>query len=91
MINAKPQLNGNPEKDFMDAALKLSQAIGQVEAALQNINANVFHGRNYQHIPEWQEAAARGGDDTQMKFAYEAVSKLQYLAKQIADKALEDA
>lgn len=89
MINATPNLNGNSDKDFMDAALKLSQAVTAVEEALANIQSNVFHGRNYQTIPEWQQRAARGGDDKQMEYARKDVERLYGLAKQIANKVME--
>lgn len=91
MINATPNLNGNSEKDFFDAALQLSQAVTAVEEALANIRSNVFHGRNYQTIPEWQHRAALGGDDAQMEYASKAVQTLHGLAKQIAAKALNPA
>ena len=91
MINATPNLNGNSEKDFFEAAAQLSQAVTAVEEALANIRANVFHGRNYQTIPDWQQRAARGGDDKQMEYAEKDVQRLYGLAKQIANKALADA
>lgn len=91
MINATPNLNGNSEKDFFEAAAQLSQAVTAVEEALANIRANVFHGRNYQTIPEWQQRSARGGDDMQMEQAQKDARSLYALAKQIADKALADA
>jgi hypothetical protein len=91
MINAKPNLNGNSEKDFFDAALKLSQAITQVEEALGNMRANVFHGRNYQHITVWQMNSARAGDDSQQAHAARAVATLQSFAWTVANKAMESA
>jgi hypothetical protein len=95
MINAKPQLNGNSEKDFFDAALALSRATSEVEEALGGIRANVFHGRNYQAQDagwtDFQQNSARKGDAMQMENALKAVRELQAFAKAIADKALADA
>ena len=91
MINARPNMNGNSEKDFFDAAVKLSEAIGAVEEALANIQSNVLHGRNYQTIPDWQQNSALGGDDAQMKHARKQVSELQYFAQQVANRAMSDA
>lgn len=48
MINARPNLNGNTPKDFNQRALRLSKALATVEAELQEIGAEVCHGRNYQ-------------------------------------------
>lgn len=91
MINATPNMNGNSEKDFVEAAVRLSQAVTAVEEALANIRSNVFHGRNYQTIPDWQHRAARSGDDLQMEYAQKDAQRLHALAKQIMDKALADA
>lgn len=89
MINAKPNLNGNTERDFFDAALQLSKAVTQVEEALGNMRANVFHGRNYQHIEDWQEKSARAGDDLQQAHAARAVATLQHFAQTVANKAMK--
>ena len=88
-INARPNLNGNSEKDFFDAALQLSQAITAVEEALGNMRANVFHGRNYQHASD--DPYARHGDDTLVANATRGVATLQDLAQKVANRALESA
>ena len=83
MINARANLNGNSTKDFTNAALRLSKALAEVDEALANVRANVFHGRNYQTVPEHQRVSARAGDDLQMKIAQDNVNDVLFLAKQI--------
>lgn len=86
MINARPNLNGNTSADFYQTAMNLELALDVVDKALADARGNVFHGRNYQTIPEWQQRSARSGDDLQMEYAYEAVKNLRYLATQIKDR-----
>ena len=88
MINARPNLNGNSAKDFADAASQLNAMLDLVEDALKCVQSNVFHGRNYQTIPDWQQRSARAGDDVQMKAAWKNLSELRYLYQQIAARAL---
>ena len=90
MINASPNLNGNSTKDFTDAASELTDALNLVEEALGKIRSNVLHGRNYQHIPEWQIRSARAGDDSQQANAARAVATLKSFRNEIMAKALTD-
>lgn len=56
-INARPQLNGNTVEDFTAAFYALTAAEKAVAEAIQSLTLNVFHGRNYQHLPvdlSWQ-------------------------------------
>lgn len=48
MVNARPNLNGNTPKDFNQRALRLSKALATLEAEINEIAAEVCHGRNYQ-------------------------------------------
>lgn len=50
MINATPNLNGNTDEDFHNAAQKLHDAAMCVEAALITVRTHVLHSRNYQTL-----------------------------------------
>lgn len=89
MINASPNLNGNSAKDFADAALELDAALDLVEKALGKIRANVFHGRNYQHISVWQMESARTGDDLQQTHAVKSLDELKRFKQAVLSKAIE--
>ena len=50
-IGARPNMNGNSEKDFIEAYFAMTKAIRGVESASSKMHQNVLHGRNYQHLP----------------------------------------
>jgi hypothetical protein len=61
MLHAHPQLNGNEPRDFMAAAIAMQTCRDQLSTALQVLNTNVLHGRNYQHIDEPRHATQLDG------------------------------
>jgi hypothetical protein len=61
-INARPNLNGNSGEDFKKAAIRLNQAMPDLDLALGVLVRDVFHPRNYQHL-EQPEARLRLADD----------------------------
>jgi hypothetical protein len=61
-MNAKAHINGNSPRDFVLAQEKLADAINQMQDALRTVRVDLFHGRNYQHLPEEARFDARQED-----------------------------
>ena len=54
-IHARPNLNGNTRTDFVEAYMSLTKAKDALDAFYRTLNANVLHGRNYQHLSDSDE------------------------------------
>lgn len=79
-IHARPNLNGNSPKDFVDQALELKQTLHALDKQLTDLQSSVFHGRNYQTFSAALAHDYRTEDLARLEAAYRHTGELLKLA-----------
>ena len=87
MIYARPNMNGNSRQHFLAAATSLNKAANAAERAMHDLQMDVFHGRNYQTVPEVDQERARVNDDKLVAEAYQSIQNLKDLYEQVLRRA----
>jgi hypothetical protein len=81
MINARPHRNGSTPDHFKSASRDLMTAGAALLEAHRSLVLDVFHGRNYQHLPPVDQDGER---DLDMRL----LTQLQQANKLIEDLAI---
>ena len=87
MIHAKPQLNGNTVEHFSEAYKSLTAAEKAIRAAIIDVQMNVLHGRNYQHLDATSDASLeylRREDDKALDNLRRSITDIEKLKIDIA-------
>ena len=87
-INARPGPNSNDKREFCAAALGLQEAINQTAMALNNIRAEIMHGRNYQHCHETDWRQARQWDLDRLEKKLKHLDALREFVFEVAEPGL---
>lgn len=77
IIKARPGRNSSPPHHFTAAAYALLADARRLEETIQHHLPEIFHGRNYQHLPEGEQLAERQRDIQQMLDLRRAATSLR--------------
>lgn len=78
-VRAKPGINGNSADDFEGHARAIFDSVADLEAVLRSA-MEVFHGRNYQHLPGAEAMSARNQDVAKMHHVFKWLEEVKGLA-----------
>lgn len=85
-VQAEPHRNGNTVNDFECAGIKLIEAADELSDAICEIRAEIFHGRNYQHLDGAINVIAQEEDKRLIRRLQEYEGDMRAIAVAIAMK-----